>query len=295
MSRNSSRRGWPETWTRWSRSVMTSMPCVDQAVDDGADRLLVAGDGARGEDHAVAPVQRHLADGRHWRCAPAPRAARPGCRCTAPAPCPAEDGRRHRRRGNSARRRDSRSRARPAPRAPWRGRPPRPRGRRPSRHRRRPCSRATLEAKVVTATRPLAAFTSSAMVLATSASEGERPSRTALVESPISASTPASPSSRSRRSSVGAPDDRRRIDLPVAGVQHGADLGVDRQRMRFRNRMRDRNELDVERADIDAAARRHHRHRDFRRIALGGAFGLEQRGAELASRRSGISASARGR
>ena len=28
MSRNSSRRGWPETWTRWVRSVMTSMPCV---------------------------------------------------------------------------------------------------------------------------------------------------------------------------------------------------------------------------------------------------------------------------
>ena len=51
-------------------------------------------------------------------------------------------------------------------------------------------------------------------------------------------------------------DDRRRIDLPVAGVQHGAELGMDRQRMRFRNRMRDRNELDIERPDIDAAARR---------------------------------------
>ena len=65
--------------------------------------------------------------------------------------------------------------------------------------------RATLEAKVVTATRPLADLTSSVIVLATSASEGERPSRTALVESPTSASTPASPSSRSRRSSVGRP------------------------------------------------------------------------------------------
>ena len=83
-------------------------------------------------------------------------------------------------------------------------------------------------------------------------------------------------------------DDRGRVDLPVAGVQHGADLGVDRQRVRFRNRMRDRNELDVERADIDAAARRHHRDRNLRRIALGLAFGLEQGGAELASHRSGI-------
>ena len=45
--------------------------------------------------------------------------------------------------------------------------------------------------------------------------------------------------------------------------------------------MRDRNELDAERAEIDAAARRHDGHRNFRRIALGGAFGLEQRGAEL--------------
>ena len=32
----------------------------DQAVDDGADRLLVAGDGARGKNHAVALVERHL-------------------------------------------------------------------------------------------------------------------------------------------------------------------------------------------------------------------------------------------
>src|SRR4051794_3788098 len=32
----------------------------DQAVDDAADRLLVAGNGARGEDDAVALVQRDL-------------------------------------------------------------------------------------------------------------------------------------------------------------------------------------------------------------------------------------------
>ncbi|GCC47477.1 hypothetical protein chiPu_0031564, partial [Chiloscyllium punctatum] len=76
-------------------------------------------------------------------------------------------------------------------------------------------------------------------------------------------------------------DHRGRIDLPVAGVQHGADVGLDRQRVRFRNRMRDRNEFDVERADIDPAARRDHGDRDLRRIALGGAFGLEQRRREL--------------
>src|SRR5712675_454556 len=45
--------------------------------------------------------------------------------------------------------------------------------------------------------------------------------------------------------------------------------------------MRHRNELDLERSEIDAAARSHDGDRDFRRIALGGAFGLEQRRTEL--------------
>src|SRR6185503_16408268 len=63
--------------------------------------------------------------------------------------------------------------------------------------------------------------------------------------------------------------------------QHGPDLGVDRERMRFRYRMRDRDEFDAELADIDATARRHHRDRDLRRIALGLALGLEQGRAEL--------------
>ena len=44
-----------------------------------------------------------------------------------------------------------------------------------------------------------------ARTAATSVSDGERPSRTALVESPTSASTPSSPISRRRFSSVGRP------------------------------------------------------------------------------------------
>src|SRR5579863_10756714 len=64
-------------------------------------------------------------------------------------------------------------------------------------------------------------------------------------------------------------------------MQDGADLRVNRQSMRFRNRMRHRNELDLERPEIDAAAGRHHGDRYLRWIAFGGAFGLEQRGAEL--------------
>ena len=114
----------------------------DQPVDDAADRLLVAGNGARGEDHAVALATASPRDARPRRCARARRAARPGCRCTAPRPCRAADSRRPRCRGTPARRRDSRSRARPARCAPWRGRPRRPRGRRRARpRRRRGCAR----------------------------------------------------------------------------------------------------------------------------------------------------------
>ncbi len=69
--------------------------------------------------------------------------------------------------------------------------------------------RATLDANVVTATRWGASLTSSAMVLATSRSDGELPSRMAFVESPTSASTPSSPSAV-RRASSGLP--------PMVGV-----------------------------------------------------------------------------
>ena len=56
----SSRRGWPETWTSASRSVRTSTPLRISELMMRADRLLVAGDGARGEDHEVARGERHV-------------------------------------------------------------------------------------------------------------------------------------------------------------------------------------------------------------------------------------------
>ena len=58
---------------------------------------------------------------------------------------------------------------------------------------------------MVTATRPGALRTSSASVFATSFSDGERPSRTAFVESPMSAMQPSAPSALSLASSVGGP------------------------------------------------------------------------------------------
>ncbi len=64
--------------------------------------------------------------------------------------------------------------------------------------------RATLEAKVVTATRRGASRISRASVTATSASDGDTPSRTALVELQISAAMPSSPRALRRSASVGA-------------------------------------------------------------------------------------------
>ena len=176
-----------------------------QPVDHLADRLLVARNGARGEDHQVALARASPPGAGPRRCARARRAARPGCRCTAPPPCRAADSRRPRRCGTPRCRRDSRiSRATCATRSMAR----------PTTTTSRPAAaaasatarmRATLEAKVVTATRPVAPAISSRSVFATSASDGERPSRTALVESPISARQPSSPSRLSFASSVGGP------------------------------------------------------------------------------------------
>src|SRR5262249_56864802 len=70
-------------------------------------------------------------------------------------------------------------------------------------------------------------------------------------------------------------------NLPEQVVLDRSNAGMDRERMGFGNRMRDRNELDAERADIDAAAGRHHGDRNFWRIAFGLAFGLEQGGREF--------------
>ena len=215
---------------------------VDQPVDDAADRLLVAGNGARRRRSRGRLATASRRDAGPRRCAPARRAARPGCRCRAPPPCRAADSRRRRAPRKSRHAVEIAGLARDLRRrAPWRGRP-------------RTTSRPAARAASATARRRAdvggeggdrdaarrAADQLGDASCATSASEGERPSRTALVESPTSARQPSSPSARSFASSVGGADDRRRIDLPVAGVQHGAERRADDQRVRFRDRMRHR-------------------------------------------------------
>ncbi len=142
MSRSSSRRGWPETWTRWVRSVMTSMPCVTRPLMTRATAFSLPGM-VREEKMTRSPrvsvtsgcSSSAMRDKRSARLALTAGAQRQHLvgRQIAIAFAP---------RGNPARRRDSRSRARPAPRAPWRGRPARLRARRRARRPpRRGCGR----------------------------------------------------------------------------------------------------------------------------------------------------------
>ena len=76
------------------------------------------------------------------------------------------------------------------------------------------------------------------------------------------------------------PQHRRRIELPVAGVQHVAVRRAQDQRVGFRDRMGDRDKLDVERPDVEARAERHLGDRNFRRAVFALALGFEQRRGE---------------
>ena len=128
--------------------------------------------------------------------------------------------------------------------------------------------RATLEANVVTTTRPGASAIILSSSRATSVSDGLSPSRRMLVESrdqrehafiadftqPLFVRRPA--------------DDGRRVYLPVARVQHDAGFGADGERDAFGNRMRDANGFDVEGPEQQLLARRTDADVDVRRAVF---------------------------
>ena len=76
-------------------------------------------------------------------------------------------------------------------------------------------------------------------------------------ESQTMASTPSSPRRGWRRWSVTRAQQRVRIDLPVAGVQDRAQRRADRQAVRLGDRVGQRDQLQLERAELDRAAQRH--------------------------------------
>ena len=184
-------------------------------------------------------------------------------------------------RGTPARRRDSRSRARPARRAPWRGRPPRPRGRQARAASATARMRATLEAKVVT--------------------RDARRARSGSVR-PASwrrrlptASGPRAPHWWNRRSARGSPRRRARAASPrrSAGRAPGSDRSSSRRcaaRCRCGVRMISAFDSGIECATEtssmsngptrEAAAERHDGDRNVRRAGLAQALGLEQRRGE---------------
>ncbi len=87
-------------------------------------------------------------------------------------------------------------------------------------------------------------------------SEPASPSTKTLVLSHTMASAPSSPMRFSAASSVTSPSKRIGIDLPVAGVEHRAELGADRQRIGLEDRVRHGDHLELERRQAELAAQR---------------------------------------
>ena len=85
-------------------------------------------------------------------------------------------------------------------------------------------------------------------------SDGVNPGRSALVESESSsAHTAVAPRQLAEQREVGAPAvDRGQVELEVAGVDDRADGREERDREAVRHRVRDRDELAVDRADAPA-------------------------------------------
>ena len=119
------------------------------------------------------------------------------------------------------------------------------------------CTRCTCEAKQATMMRCLVLAKISSSTGAMSRSEVTTPGTSALVESDISRSTPSVPS-RAKPGQVGEPAVQRQlVHLEVAGVQHHAGRGADGHGERVGNRVVDREELAVERAERAVAALHH--------------------------------------
>ena len=87
-------------------------------------------------------------------------------------------------------------------------------------------------------------------------SDGVNPGRSALVESDRSSWTPSRPISPRRPRSVVRPSTGREVELEVARVQDRARRRPVGHGERVRHRVRDRDELAVERADRRSARRR---------------------------------------
>src|SRR5215207_736401 len=141
-------------------------------------------------------------------------------------------------------------------------------------------TRWMFEAKHVTTIRPLQWWNTRSRFGPTIDSEGEKPGRSAFVESPHSSSSPSRPSSARRETSAGG----RLVELVVAGEQDRPELGRQRDSAGVGDRVREVDRLDPERTRVDGVAGRQHveprlaqlvlvelgaRHRDRQLAAVG--------------------------
>ena len=102
-------------------------------------------------------------------------------------------------------------------------------------------------------TLPLALAIRSRSVAATSRSDGLSPSRKTLVEIADERQHALVAERREARLVGRQAEDRSRVDLPVARMDDESGRRADRERRALGYRMGDRDEFDVERADLDAA------------------------------------------
>ena len=293
--RSSPRQGWPETWTPASvlRDDLDAAP--QQPVVQVADGPLVARNDLRREDHRIAFPEAHP------RMAVAGDPGHGGTRLALAAGAEIDHLAAVQRRalvlGEQPHVVQIAARAR---------RPHVALQRAPDQHRLSPCiprrqrdvdsSRATLEAKRVTARPCSRSAIRRASVSRTSPSDPDSPSTVALVESPTSASTPGlarlpqTPPRPADRPPAGSG-----IDLPVAGV-HDAPVGrLDQQRVRLRNRMGERDEGEREGPEIEPAGERHLGQRHLGEQALRPPASRAARRRRRGSRTRGSAASARDR
>ena len=88
----------------------------------------------------------------------------------------------------------------------------------------------------------------------TTDSDGEKPARSALVESPHSSRTPSRPELGQARDVGRLAVDRRLVELVVAGDQDRAELGAERDGARVGDRVRHVDQLERERPELELVA-----------------------------------------
>ena len=116
------------------------------------------------------------------------------------------------------------------------------------------CSRAAFEAKVVTSTRPVGLIVCASKPFVNALLGARRPLLEDVGRIAHQREHACVADLRQRLGARRLADHRRFVDLPVAGVEDVAERRLDQQAIALRDRVRQRDEADLERAELDAPA-----------------------------------------